>query len=68
MNLFLKLLINVLLLENVLAVVRLTPGCSVALLCGVCMFLPCLRGFPLHAAVSPNIKTCILGKCSAQCP
>lgn len=68
MNLFVKLLISVLLLENFLAVMGLTPGWSLALPCRVCMFLPCLRGFHLHAAVSPNITTCILGECTAQCP
>uniref|UniRef100_A0A8C9Y782 lysophospholipase n=1 Tax=Sander lucioperca TaxID=283035 RepID=A0A8C9Y782_SANLU len=32
-----------------------------AFLCGVCMFSPCLRGFPPGAPVSPTIKKHVLG-------
>ncbi|KAF7660314.1 hypothetical protein LDENG_00284530 [Lucifuga dentata] len=31
------------------------PGWGRAFLCGVCMFSPCLRGFPPGAPVSPTI-------------
>ncbi|KAF7651003.1 hypothetical protein LDENG_00117480 [Lucifuga dentata] len=35
------------------------PGRGRAFLCGVCMFFPCLRGFPPGASVSPIVtKTC----------
>ena len=38
------------------------PGRSRSFLCGVCMFSPCLRGFPPGTPVSPTtIKTCMLG-------
>merc|ERR1712212_763341 len=37
------------------------PGRSRSFLCGVCMFSPCLRGFPPGTPVSPTIiKTCML--------
>ena len=38
-------------------VLGLNPGRSGAFLCGVCMFSPCLRGFPPGAPVSPTIKS-----------
>ncbi len=39
----------------------LIPGWGSTFLCGVCMFSPCLRRFPLWASVFPTVTTCMLG-------
>merc|ERR1712168_1587011 len=42
-------------------------GKAWAFLCGVCMFSPCLRGFPPGTPVSPTSKNMYIYVCTSVC-